>query len=399
MKIFNVFASFVLAFAIAAAPVTVPNIQDAKDKAIAKAEASTFALYASSKIADKTDKFICTATAIAKVSGGYELLSAGHCTQANDELPPDLTFKVSEQLGGPLMPVTLVKTVMGDEPQDFSIFYLPTSNHYPVEELGNQGDAHIGDPTINVNFSAGITKEYAPGIVASEIVTSDDPLLNGLFEVQQFGTGGASGSSVIDAKTGKIIGIVVVGADGMTMPMFCVPITVVETGIAGIAVPLVPGAAQEALVPSAKPSVPDDEDGLPFSPDVQRGGNHSPSPGHGNGVHSAPPQSGGERGGSNGDNRDSGNHGKRGSDHSGSSARNHQGPESHQRVDRDRDIRVIGGHRCFGWYGVYFWAPVYPEWFFVDPIYLVEGPGGIWIAYDFYNPTVFIPVGIQADVE
>lgn len=396
MKIFNVFASFVLAFAIAAAPVTVPNIQDAKDKAIAKAEASTFALYASSASRGVSDRFICTATAIAQVQGGYELLSAGHCTQANDRLPSDLTFKVSEQLGGNLMPVTLVKAVMEDEPQDFSIFYLPTKNRYSVEELGNQGDAHIGDPTININFSAGITKEYSPGIVVSEIVTIDDPMLNGLFGVQQFGTGGASGSSVIDTKTGKIIGIVVVGADGMTMPMFCVPITVVEAGIAGIAVPPPPGSAPDVKIPPARPTMPDDdEDGLPFY--VQRGGNHSSSPGHGNGVHSAPPQSGGERGGSNGDNRGSRNRGQHGSDNRGG-VRNHQGSQYHGRVDR-RGIRVIGGHQCFGWYGAYFWAPVYPAWFWSQDIYLVEVAPGIWMVYSYDDPALQFPVGIQVDVE
>src|SRR5208282_824174 len=348
MKFFNVLASFVLAFALAAAPVTIPNIQDVRDFLISQAEAATFALYASSASRGVSDKFICTATAIAQVQGGYELLSAGHCTQASDELPSDLTFSVAEQIGGKLMPVTLVKAVLGDEPLDFSIFYLPTSNQYPVEELGNQGDAHIGDPTINVNFSAGITKEYAPGIVASKIVVSDDPKLNGLFEVQQFGTGGASGSSVIDAKTDKIIGIVVVVADGITMPMFAVPVTVIEDGIAGVKVPPAPGSVPDVKIPVAKPSVdPDDQDGLgvPFSPDAQRGGGRS------SGNHN-----GGQRGGSDGNRGSDRNRGKRGSDHSGS-VRNHQGVQYHGRVDR-RGTRVIDGHECFGWYGSYFWAPV-----------------------------------------
>lgn len=202
---------------------------------LADAYKATFILYGSSVSTDVTDRAICTLTAFEKVKGGYDLLSAGHCTSLNtaDGLPADLTYSVAEDIGKPLMPVTLVAARLQGS-VDYSIFYLPTSNDYPVIPLGDESTMKVGDETISVNFSRSIAKEYSPGIIVSIgiIKIEDEPdWIPGLFEVQQFETNGASGSSVIDAKSHKIIGIVIGGEAGVS-PAFVEPISFIKNDLA-----------------------------------------------------------------------------------------------------------------------------------------------------------------------
>ena len=178
-----------------------------------KAYDSAFALYASSVSANIQNKFICTAEAIAKVNGGYELLSAGHCTPANEELPSDMTFSVSESVGGALVPVTLVKAVMV-EPVDFSIFYLQTDKGYPVLSLGDDQDAQIGDKVLVANCTEGAVKQVAEGTVVSSAISSD-PEVAGMFLIQVMAGPGASGSAVWDERTHKVIGVLVMGLAGI----------------------------------------------------------------------------------------------------------------------------------------------------------------------------------------
>jgi hypothetical protein len=211
-----------------------------------KAYDATFALFASSVDAGVEDRFICTVTAVKKVKGGYMLLGAGHCTPANVEnLPPDMTFDVSQQLGGKLEPVVLVAAQM-QEPLDYSIFYFPTKEKFPVIKMGDERLARIGDKTVDVNFSLGTTKEVSPGIVVSNVIrdTVQDGT-QGFFEVQMFGSHGASGSSVIDLKgdSGKeVIGIVIAGFDGATVPELIEPISTIETAIKNLKMPTVTAA-------------------------------------------------------------------------------------------------------------------------------------------------------------
>ena len=244
MKLSNLLLIFVLAASLAGAGVK-NDIQKPQGK-YQDVYNAAFALYASSEQAGIENKFICSAEAIKKVKDGYELLSAGHCTPANPDLPEDMTFAASEQMGGKLMPVVLVKAELNDA-LDYSIFYMPTKNKYAVDELGNEKDAHVGDETVDVNFSFGLAKELSPGLVASKEIDagcSDKicPEFQGLFEVQMFGAAGASGSAVVDEETGKVIGILVAGINGRTLPVFVEPISGVERAIAGVKVPPAPGA-------------------------------------------------------------------------------------------------------------------------------------------------------------
>lgn len=170
---------------------------------------STLALYGT---LGPLTHFDCTAEVIAKSRGGYTLLTAGHCVQ---EIPYGMKFSVSDEIGGPLSPVTLVKAYEGSgtDPVDFALFDLKTAKHYDVLAIGPDDVLHVGDPTINVHFAEGLGKQLSYGLISSQpLVKSDDCTENGCLQnylVQEYAGPGASGSAVISATTHRIIGILV----------------------------------------------------------------------------------------------------------------------------------------------------------------------------------------------
>jgi hypothetical protein len=167
--------------------------------------ASTLALYGSST---SMTHFLCTAEPIAKIDGGYRLLSAGHCVQLT---PAGLQFSVAEEIGGPRSPVTLVKAVLDDK-IDFAVFDLKTTKTYTVFEVGDPKDVQIGDATINPNFALGLGKQLSPGIVTSMPLTSSEDCTGdclGNLLVQEYAGPGASGSAILSAKSHKMLGILV----------------------------------------------------------------------------------------------------------------------------------------------------------------------------------------------
>ena len=354
----------VLAFVLSTAPVFATGSSIALPKGFhGKVYNGALALYASSQEADVQDRFICTVQVIAKVKGGYELLGAGHCTPANTEdLPSDMTFSVATDLNGALMPVKLVKAKM-EEPVDYAIYYLPTNKKLPVIPLGDEHQMKIDDKTIDVNYSLALAKEVSLGVVSRQVQT-DGPM-EGFFEVTEFDSHGASGSSVVSQRTKSVIGIVIAGVDGTTTPTWVEPISVIEKEIAGVDVVNAPAM----VVPKES-----DVDGRDV-PIWQRG-HGSSHPNHPSDNHPSRPTHT--------------NH----PEHSNPPARNHQGSREHHRINRNHDVRVIDGHHCFGWYGSWFYVAVYPDWFWTEDVYLVEGPDGVWFVYDYANPTLFVQVTI-----
>ena len=205
---------------------------------------SVFALYGSSAASGIQDRFVCTVTAYQQVNGGYLLIGAGHCTSANAaSLPADMTYSVSEELGGKLTPVALLKSEM-DEPLDYAVYYMPTKQKYPVLALGDETKDRIGDKTIDVNFSLAAAKMFSPGTIVSQVITTQTEV-RGFFLIDQFDSHGASGSSVVSEKTHKIIGLVIAGWDGETMPSIVEPITSI--------LPHIQDAQALALVAASKP--------------------------------------------------------------------------------------------------------------------------------------------------
>lgn len=318
----------------------------------AKVYNGSLALYASSKSLDITDRFICSTQVIEKVDGGYELLSAGHCTPANsEELPGDMTFKVSEDLGQPLMPVTLIAAKM-DEPVDWAIYYFPTKKKYSVTHLGDESDVRLNSKTIDVNFSLALAKEVSMGVVSSTVQTQGHA--KGFFEVTQFDSHGASGSSVVSESTKKVIGIVIAGVDGTTTPTWVEPASVISKQIAGIDVtqnvPYI--AAPKTMFDFSHPNLP---------ADIWQ---------HGHNNHEQ-------------HNRPEGNH---------SRDTRTLNRDTHHRFDgrRDHNGRVEISFEGY-WFGCgYSW----PYWVFEGDIYFVEGPNGVFFVYNYANPALMVQVSL-----
>lgn len=204
--------SLIVLFGIGAA-INVPDIQSPKGED-AKIADATFALYASSESAGVSNRFVCTAEAVSNVTDnngenvGYILLTAGHCTLMNPEIPGDAAYSVSTKLGEKLMPVTIVKAVM-QEPLDFALLYLPTKQHFNIDPMESISKVRVGDKVTDVNFALGIVKRYSHGEIGSQIIHASDPRINGDFLVQMDGGPGSSGSGVL--HDGKLIGIVIYG--------------------------------------------------------------------------------------------------------------------------------------------------------------------------------------------
>lgn len=166
----------------------------------------TVALYGSR---GDISRFLCTAEVYQKVTGGYGIITAGHCTQTN---PPDIKYSVAIGIGTPQQPVNLVKAHLGDG-MDFAIFFWPTDAAYTPLDFGSDEDLRIGEPVINVNFALGLAKQLSYGHIASvNLPVSNEckATCPGYFLARLDGGGpGASGSAVISVRTRKIIGIVV----------------------------------------------------------------------------------------------------------------------------------------------------------------------------------------------
>jgi hypothetical protein len=222
----SIFAVILTGFLIAScSPFTASQTIEAK---VANA---TFAFYHES---DSGRRHVCTATAFQKTSDGYFILTAGHCV-AN--VLPEVTFSVSEDIfkagtpNPPIYPVTLI-TYKHENTKDYAILYLRTFKRFSVIPLSKAGVPPVGTDVININFSDGIGKITSEGRVSTKLLDTggadgDCRFCNFTFMVQLFAGHGASGSSVVDKKTGKIVGIAV-GGTNETLGAFIEPVSVIE---------------------------------------------------------------------------------------------------------------------------------------------------------------------------
>lgn len=202
------FLLILLAMVLLSLP-TAANIGEPKGF-LGRAYTSTLALYA---IADDANVFDCTATVYDKIESGYLLITAGHCFQ---ELPEGLKFAVSDQIGGVLTPVKVLK-VREEGNIDFAQLELDTKKVYPVMQLGDESTLTIGDPIIDVNFASGLGKQISFGNISTKelIPTKYCPeACRDGFLVQIFGANGSSGSVLISKKTHKVVGVVIANFGG-----------------------------------------------------------------------------------------------------------------------------------------------------------------------------------------
>ena len=347
---------------------------------------SVFALYGSSAASGIQDRFVCTVTAYQQVSGGYLLIGAGHCTSANAEsLPSDMTYSVSEELGGKLTPVALLKSEM-DEPLDYAVYFMPTKQKYPVLALGDETKDRIGDKTIDVNFSLAAAKMFSPGTIVSQVITTQTEV-RGFFLIDQFDSHGASGSSVVSEKTHKIIGLVIAGWDGETMPSVVEPITSILPHIQDAQALALVAASKPipvTVLPPTPPQDPNDSDDLyqransgmhqGGQPGGNRGG-ETPGDHRGNGE---------VRGGDRGDNR---------GDRDGRRDGRTYNRNEHHRINRQREVRVVGRHEQI-FFGGFWWACDYdwPVWVWDGDVYMVMVGDNIYEMYSYDDPNLEIAI-------
>lgn len=203
---------------------------------------ASYALSATSVERNITEpKLLCTITAFEKYREGYLFIGAGHCTTVNPRLPSDLKYSIKIDVNTSPQPIELITAKLLNEDfedtkrtldtLDYAIFYLKTTTKISTIALGDEGSLRIGGKTINVNFSEGQAKYVSPGIVSTAVVPSG--VMKGFFGVQMFGSHGASGSSIVDSKTKQIVGLLIGGNDGETLPSWIEPITRVEADLVG----------------------------------------------------------------------------------------------------------------------------------------------------------------------
>lgn len=150
--------------------------------------------------------FVCTAEVIKKISGGYNLVSAGHCISAT--IPS--TYFVADDVNGTLQPVTVLKFIDAD--MDFSLLEFKTSRKYPVLPLGSDENLRIGDPIVAIDITAGLGKQLAKGSIASGPLAETESCHSkcvGMFLGHLLGGNGASGAVVFSVRTHRVVGFII----------------------------------------------------------------------------------------------------------------------------------------------------------------------------------------------
>jgi hypothetical protein len=149
--------------------------------------------------------FVCTTEPYEKIPGGYRLVTAGHCIEDK------ATYFVADEIGGKFAPVTVIKH-RDDKDFDFAILEFKTTKKYPVMKLDSDANLQVGEPTISIHFAEGLSKQFATGDVASRTMVSSlkcTKLCIGFFLAHLVGGPGASGATIVSARTHHILGLVV----------------------------------------------------------------------------------------------------------------------------------------------------------------------------------------------
>lgn len=186
---------------------------NATSKKHQKAMDATFVLYGDSAERGGGHHALCTAFIYKKVSDGYLLLTAGHCSSPH--APADAVYSVAQ---GQIVDKPVVQPVeflnhVDDGNMDVAELHLKTDKEYPVLELEDK-PVKVDDKIFYVGYPKMASQIVFTGRVASNTLESVGPDKNdpcdlciGRFLVQTGGGPGASGSPVISERTGRVIGI------------------------------------------------------------------------------------------------------------------------------------------------------------------------------------------------
>jgi hypothetical protein len=167
-------------------------------------------------------KVLCTATVIDADGHDYIALTAGHCILP--EIREANAYYISDIVEDePVLRHAKILKAENDDRYDYALIEFTSNKDYPVVSLNGEEDTvpAIGTELLNVNFSYGLGKQVVHGVVTSGLVNVEDLKKRYLTTLQ---TGpGASGSAIVDAKTGKIVGVLELGFPRSAMGAGAIP--------------------------------------------------------------------------------------------------------------------------------------------------------------------------------
>lgn len=177
-----------------------------------KAEAATTVLYGESESRSIAAHPLCTAWVYQKVSDGYMLLTEGHCFDPEDGRPDDVKYFVGE-LGAKSekdgQAIEVIKW-QNNADMDAAQLHLKTTKQYEVLDMSYQYP-QVEDKVFYVGYPEMVNKSLLVGQVSSNVNEIDqeecEGICKGRFSVQIGGGPGASGSAIIDEKSGKVVGL------------------------------------------------------------------------------------------------------------------------------------------------------------------------------------------------
>lgn len=209
--------------------VAFPGEQDTLISAFSKLAPSVGALYAQTE--EGSLAFNCTVTAVDRTSNGDTLvLTARHCVSKGTsylvsfngrEMHPARVYKLPKEEIDP----QAHRRRYNEPAVDMALFAVSGAN-VPLTTLGSDANARPGTRVLVVGFPLGVAKINYEGLVAGRLnrpgADNDGYLL-----LQSWGAPGSSGSAVVDATSGEVIGVLVAGKQGaIGLPViFATPIS------------------------------------------------------------------------------------------------------------------------------------------------------------------------------
>lgn len=194
---------------------------------VAKVSTSVGALYAQEEQGDI--KFLCTISAVGEEAGKTIGLTANHCLQkgvaylanfGDNQLRPSTAWKIPHYV------VDDKKYPRRyDEPETDMALFLISGPKIPALALSTQPKPPVGTRVLMVGFPLGVAKIAYEGSLAGYFDRPGSDV-SGYLLLQIFGNAGSSGSAVINAETGQVVGILAAAtSSGFGLPViFAVPI-------------------------------------------------------------------------------------------------------------------------------------------------------------------------------
>lgn len=172
----------------------------------------------------------CTATAIMKVDGGYFFMTASHCVEPGTDY-----YVSSDELPKVLWLVRAIDKGNIAKGNDYAVLMVPTTQVFPVVDLGADPVNLLGEPVVSVTAPLGMGKQVLRGSIANPYVQRSIPVRvngkvlgnwRGAMLLQMPGINPASsGSALACANQRAVCGIIVgaiatpLGQEGVALPI------------------------------------------------------------------------------------------------------------------------------------------------------------------------------------